>query len=310
MRIKRLTRLLTASAAMLATSACGGEGGSTAFIPTPPTAPTPTPAPTPMPAPFGLTSSQQFATFGVLGRSDAGQYNVQTADPNAIKFSWSAEAKAYEITVPGFAPARLSLTFPGNNAVAFTGTDASGNKLPLAFSVWRPGDGGLNFTYSSLAYYSTYPDNATNPYLWANFAYGIPTVAGDVPTTGTANYDAKIFGVTTSNNGYDIIGDARLTFDFSGGSLSGYMQPRLFSDWDGVDRALGQYDFKQTIYSVGSTTFAGKFVVPGGDFDSTFHGQFTGPHAAELIAGWQAPYLDPFDNLWKSMGGVWIGKKN
>ena len=135
---------------------------------------------------------------------------------------------------------------------------------------------------------------------------------GSAPVTGTASYDASIFGRTTSNNGYDIIGDARLTFDFSAGSLSGYMRPRLFSDWDAVDRTLGQYDFTQTVYSTGSTTFSGKFVVPNApnaQSDTAFQGQFTGPNAAELIAGWRAPYLDPFDNAWKSMGGVWVGKK-
>lgn len=313
MGANQFAKVLMASAAILGTAACGGGGSGVAFTPAPPATPTPAPTPTPTPAstlpPFGLTSTQQFATFGVLSPSNAGEYNVATADPNAIKFSWSAEAKAYQITVPGFAPARLSLTFPGNNTLAFTGTDASGTKLPLAFTVLGPKDGLLKFTYSSLAYYSTYPEGSTQPYLWAEFAYGIPTPTSDVPVTGTANYDAKVFGITTSGVGYDITGDARLTFDFGAGSLSGYMQPRLFSDWDGIDRALGQYDFRQTVYSVGSTTFSGKFTVPNSDADSNFQGRFTGPNAAELIAGFQAPYLDPFDNVWKTMGGVWIGKK-
>lgn len=315
MRAKQFSKLLMASAAILATAACGGGGSGVAFAPPPPVTPTPTPTPAPAPAPttpqapFGLTSSQQFATFGVTA-SDIAQYVVEPGDPNAIKFSWSDTDKTYNVTVPGLAPARLSMTFPGNNPVAFTGTDANGNKLPVAFSVYYPAYGPIKYSYSSLGFYSTYPDNATNPYVWAQFVYGIATLAGEVPKTGTANYDAQVFGITTSGNGYDITGDARLTFDFGAGSLTGYMQPRLFSDWDGVDRALGQYDFKQTVYSAGSTTFSGKFVIPGGgERDSTFQGQFTGPNAAELIAGFQAPYLDPFDSVWKTMGGVWIGKK-
>ena len=299
-------RLFVIGIAAAALGGCGGGGGGAPVASIPPA---PVATPTPTAAPFGLTTSQQFATFGVLGRSDAGKYNVQTADPNAIAFSWSEAAKAYEVTVPGFAPARLSYSFPGNNQVAFFGTDASGNRLPLAFSVLRPGIDGINFTYSSLVYYGTNPDTPTDPYLWAQFAYGIPTKSGDVPVTGSAGYDAKVFGVTTSNNGYEIIGDARLNFDFTAGSLSGYMRPRLFSDWDGVDRALGQYDFSNTVFSAGSTTFGGKLVVPNGQGDTAFQGQFTGPNAAELIAGWRAPYLDPFDNQWKSMGGVWLGKK-
>jgi len=314
MRLYQITNLLGALIVGLALGGCGGGGGGMAFIPAPPVTPTPTPTPTPTatatPAPFGLTSTQQFATFGVLNRSDAGKYNVQTADPDAIKFSWSAEANAYEVTLPGFAPAQLALTFPGNNPLAFHGIDASGNRLPLAISVWTPKDVGLNLSYSSLAFYSTYPEGGTDPFISGTFAFGIPTPAGDAPRTGTANYDAKVYGHTITDNGYyEITGDARLTFDFGGGSLSGYMRPRLFNDWDGVDRELGQYDFAQTVYSSGSTTFAGKFVVPDGQGDSAFQGHFTGPNAAELIAGWRAPYVDPFDNVSKSMAGVWIGKK-
>lgn len=314
MRVASFCKFLLASAGVFSVAACGGGGGGgTTFIPSPPVTPAPPPTSTPSsstPAPFGLTASRQFATFGVLSPPDAGRYNVATADPNAISFSWSAEANAYQITLPGFAPAQLALTFPGNNPLAFHATDANGNRLPLAISVWTPDVVGLNLSYSSLAHYSTYPEGATDPYISGSFAFGVPTAVGDVPTTGTANYDAKVFG-RTLGIGYDITGDARLTFDFGAGSLSGYMRPRLFSDWDGVDRALGQYDFTQTVYSSGSTTFAGRFVVPNGPngTDSTFQGQFTGPNAAELIAGWRAPYFDPFDNVWKSMGGVWLGKK-
>jgi hypothetical protein len=316
MRRQRLTTAATSFALALALSACGGAGGGVNSTPSPPVGtPTPTPTPTPPasslpPAPFGLTTTQQFATYGALSRSDAGEYNVDAASPSEIQFSWSAESKTYLVTLPGFDPARLELTFPGNNPLAFHGLDSSGKKLPLAFSVLGPKDGGLNFTYSSFVYYETYPPGATDPFVFGLFAYGLPTPAGAVPVSGTATYDATVRGFTTSGNGYDIRGTAQLQFDFGAGSLTGYMRPRLFNDWDGVDLALGQYDFTQTVYSPGSTTFGGRFVVPGSSADSSFHGQFTGPNATELISGWTAPYLDPFDNAWKTAGGMWIGKKN
>lgn len=310
------SRMLLLCAGALALGACdGGSGGRVSFIPSPPPVPTPTPTPTPTgptptPAPFGLTSSQQFATFGVISSGTNGSpYHFEPVDPQAIKFSWSAEAKAYEMTLPGFAPSTLSLTFPGRNDAAFTATDANGNKLPIAVSLWPASYLELKFSYSSLGFYSSNPSEATNPYVWANFAYGVPTAVGDMPKTGTATYDAKVFGITTTGVGYDITGDAHLAFDFGAGSLAGYMRARLFSDWDGVDLALPQYDFTETVYSAGSTTFSGKFNIPNAPTDSAFQGQFTGPNAAELIAGWRAPYLDPFDKSWKSAAGVWIGKK-
>ena len=108
---------------------------------------------------------------------------------------------------------------------------------------------------------------------------------------------------------FDIIGDVQLTFDFGAGSLAGYMRPRLFNDWDAVDRALPQYDFKNTIYSAGANTFSGQLAGPAGTAGSAFDGQFTGPRAQELVAGFQANYVDPFDNVTKTMGGVWLGKR-
>jgi hypothetical protein len=318
MGVDHIRNWLFGCTALLMLSACDG-GGTTGVLnfpsPPPPTpTPTPTPAPTPAtttaPAPFGLKATQQFVTFGVLSPSNAGAYALQPTDADAIKFSWSAEANAYLMTLPGFPPSKLSLTFPGNNPLAFYGTDADGNRLPLAITLWTSDIVGLNLSYSSLGFYSTYPSDAMKPYLYSTFAYGVPTAEGDVPKVGTATYGAKVYGITTSGNGYDITGDAQLVFDFGAGSLSGFMRPRLFSDWDGVDRALPQYDFKQTIYSPGSNTFGGKFNVPDAPTDSAFQGRFTGPGAAELIAGFRAPYLDPFDNSWKTMAGVWLGKKH
>lgn len=292
--------------------ACGGGGGTGMnFIPAPPQAP-PTPPPPPTvaaTAPFGLTTSQQFATYGALSRSDAGAYNVKPADPSAISFRWSATSNTYEMTVPGFSPAQLSLSFPGNNERAFWAVDGSGNRLPLAVSVLLPSDTSVNLSYSSLAFYQTYPDNATNPFIYGMFAFGLPTAPGGVPVSGTGIYDAKVRGLTISNNGYEIIGDAQLTFDFAAGSLSGYMRPRLFNDWDGVDRALPQYDFKNTVYSAGSTAFSGQLAGPAGTDGSAFDGRFTGPAAQELVAGFKATYVDPFDSVTKTMGGVWLGKK-
>ncbi|HXG80372.1 MAG TPA: hypothetical protein VNJ05_01070, partial [Sphingomicrobium sp.] len=128
----------------------------------------------------------------------------------------------------------------------------------------------------------------------------------NVPTTGIASYAAQIIGGT----GYSVGGDVRLTFDFGSGSLTGYMHPVMTDAWFQYD--LGQYDFTQTVYGAGSTTFSGKFTVPGGGStaDSGFNGRFTGPQAAELMAAWYAPFRDPYTLEWTRMSGVWIGKKD
>jgi hypothetical protein len=150
------------------------------------------------------------------------------------------------------------------------------------------------------------------------FAFGLPTSAADMPKTGSASYDAKVWGTGTGagaspNTGtyYDVSGTAKLSFNFGAGSLSGYMDTSLVGPTGTFTNP--RYEFTQTVYSVGSTSFSGSFLVPGTTSSSSFSGQFNGPQAAELMASWRAPFADPTGpngTLWGTMTGVWIGKKD
>jgi hypothetical protein len=210
-----------------------------------------------------------------------------------VEFRWIESAKAYEIRAKGQGWERLSL---GDSS------STSENHYPQSGTYGISLAKTLDYQYTNLA---TQFENAFGD-LTGYFAYGIPTAAGDVPTTGSASYTAEIFG----DIGYAISGDARLTFNFGAGTLTGYMHPILSDAWFSYD--LGQYDFTQTVYSAGSTTFSGRFIVPGGGStaNSGFNGQFTGPQAAELLTAWHAPFRDPNGGQWGNMSGVWIGKKD
>lgn len=143
------------------------------------------------------------------------------------------------------------------------------------------------------------------------FAYGIPTVAGDVPTTGTGAYLAEIRGQSSLHPAFDVTGQVSLSFDFGAGKLSGWMHPVINDDWDGIVEDYGQYDFTQTVYSTGSGNFSGKFIVPGvagGTASSAFQGYLTGPGAAELLGRFVAPVL--YNGQQGTLAGIWIGKKN
>jgi hypothetical protein len=137
------------------------------------------------------------------------------------------------------------------------------------------------------------------------FAFGIATPAGAVPTKGSASYAAEIEGVARAPD-YEFIvyGEALFQFDFGAGTLSGYMDPILNGPMGGP--TLPRYSFTQTVYSPGSTTFSGSFDFSG-PTPSSFHGQFTGPAAQELMASFQAPFSNYGD--WGTMTGVMIGKK-
>jgi hypothetical protein len=142
-------------------------------------------------------------------------------------------------------------------------------------------------------------------------AFAMPTAAGAVPTTGSASYKAEIAGSAKAQHGsevlgFEVYGDAVLKFDFAAGKLSGSMAPQLNGPWD-VPGPLPTYNFINTVYSTGSTSFSGMFDI-GGPTASSFQGRFTGPLAQELMAGWTAPFQS-FDNHWGVMEGVMIGKR-
>jgi hypothetical protein len=142
------------------------------------------------------------------------------------------------------------------------------------------------------------------------FAYGIPTLAGDVPVTGSATYMAQIFGSSgPGTSDFPVVGgDVSLLFDFGQGKLSGSMHPQINDNFDGIHVDFGRYDFKDTVYSTGSTTFSGRFAVPGlPAADSFFDGNFTGPGAAELMARFSAPFVQGGQT--GTLSGVWVGKK-
>ena len=270
-----LARLMAVSA-MMTLAACGGGGGSSALNSTPPSPPSPPPpVPPPSGSPFGVNADTLFATAG-----------------EGVEFRWIEAAKAYEIRFSGQDWERLGL---GDSTSTYE------TRLPQSGSYAVSLSKTLGYDYTNLA---TLLENQFGG-VTGQFAYGIPTAAGDVPTSGSASYAAQIFG----ENGYALSGDVQLTFDFGAGTLAGYMEPVLTDAWFSYD--LGRYDFTQTVYSSGSTTFSGQFVVPGGGstVDSGFNGRFTGPGAAELMASWHAPFVDPYSQGWATISGVWIGKR-
>ena len=66
--------------------------------------------------------------------------------------------------------------------------------------------------------------------------------------------------------------------------------------------------FRDTVYSIGSTTFSGKFDTALGGINS-FGGLFTGPNAQELIGNFAFPYKSPVDGLTYEADGAFVGKK-
>ena len=303
---RNLFGLASASGLTLVLAACGG-GSTIGYLssvppsrptptptPTPKPTPTPSPAPTPPPVPAGgpagLQSSAPFAT-----------YAASNSGPSLVQFSYSAADNRYTISLPGLPSGQLT-TLGGNGSfddkgwIHLTSTYGSvaGAEGATVMLDW-PASSDFKFTSHGWWY--------GRSGVVGDFAYGIPTPAGDVPVTGTATYGGSVYGETDGT--YPVGGTVSMTFDFAAGTLSGVMKP-AYADWDYVP--LGDYVFRDTVFSPGSTHFSGAFSVGGKAVPSSFEGSFTGPQAAELMAGWTAPYNNA-DLGTGTMWGVWLAKK-
>jgi hypothetical protein len=221
-----------------------------------------------------------------------------------VDIRWNSSAKAYEVRFPNKDWERLTLGYTSSAVDEhYPGSSSYGVRLQK----------DLPYQYTKLA---TVFENGWGMPL-EQFAFGLPTAAGDVPKTGSASYDAKVWGTGTGAGAgagtgayYDVTGAAKLSFNFGAGTLAGYMDTTIIGPTGSFTNP--RYDFAQTVYSVGSTTFSGSFLVPGSTAGSSFSGQFNGPGAAELMASWGAPFVDPTapnGPAWGTMNGVWIGKK-
>lgn len=314
---KTMKAVPIALAAVLA--GCGGTDGGVNSTPvavaSPPPSPTPTPTPAPVQKPvhIGLVSAASLKALGY-----AQEYrkfdSIQTVPPTqsqSVGISYDAASETYSVSLPDLQPGNLlTKYYIGSEGQLATST---GNDLTLGNSqtlqnayvtLQVPGTSFSPYKYTSWGSWQGDAPNSAN-IRSGIFVYGIPTAAADVPLSGSASYDAKVVGETSNGNYVD--GRAALNFNFAAGTLTGSMTPE-YCPWDCV--SLGRYDFTQTLYAAGSPNFSGQFSVPGSNGPSSFEGSFTGPQAAELMARWQAPFLNPDSNVWGTMFGIWIGKKN
>lgn len=309
-----MNRQMLASTTTLALSltACGGGGGSASFLPPPPP-----PPPQQAVAIFANPAVGEFASAGASAQaSDVFNLNaplgtVSTADLDQphIRFT---PAGTYEIEMPGGTWEELTFYGQGTDGTVLTnGNDSGGVLLDIS------GSKDKGYKYSEVASY-----RSGDPDLIGAFAFGTLTPDGDVPVTGSATYNGIVMGKSDviASDSFDgpnraiVTGSVKLDFNFAAGSLAGAMTVGL-DDMAGDPLALGTFDFKDTVFSVGSTSYSGKFdsSTAGQNF---FLGQFTGPNAEETIGAWALPFvLDTgnstieADHQAHQLFGAWIAKK-
>jgi hypothetical protein len=248
-----------------------------------------------------ITASTDFAVLG----AEASKANDSNLTTSGFSVHYDAASKDYVIDVPASQPGAFRqyvANTPSDQGWGGALVPASGHQFDGVF-VRKP-SAGLALSYTTFADYGYLYQGVPSGVL----AFGVATSAGGVPASGSATYGAIVDGVTIDGNGL-ISGDATLQFDFGAGKLSGHFDPS-YGDFGGMGEvyALGRYDFTSTVFGAGSTTFSGQLSNAQFSGKGAFNGQFTGPHAEELMARWSAPYINPLSHASGTMFGVWIGK--
>jgi hypothetical protein len=318
MSLHTAKHLLATSAMALALAGCGGGGGGTSFIPAPPTTSSPTTSQAPAtifasPTPgdyvtVGVTSQTApqdvITSFGALSTDQSQQVHIRFTSGGYYEVQlpnrdWDRLVTEKGTTAPD--PAQINVLQPSIASQA--------SELIIIGQARNQG-----YQYSEIA--SWFDRVALKS---GQFAFGVPTLSGQVPITGNAAYHGIVSGLTdiVGNDAWGpynvgMKGSVDLNFDFAGGSLAGAMSIAL-DDYSG-GTPIGTFSFKDTVFSAGSTTYSGKFdtSVAGDNF---FLGRFTGPHAEETIGAWAIPFMynngsssAPADNKSHQAIGAWIAK--
>lgn len=316
----RLVARFVAASAVLALSACGGGGGSSSFRPEPTPPPSPPPPPPPPQAEavtiFSNPTAQDYASVGVwgnIGDVSSPPYSVDftsvtSADSSQPKIRYTSGGY-YEVQLPGNGYGQLvhdpAITNPTSDNTVF-GIPAQ----RASFVITKSRSSG--YSYSEMARWAR-PDLDFGQTVDLGFvAFGTPTPVGAVPTTGSASFQGQIFGATDLPSGacdcgaypVEVEGTVLLSFNFGAGTLGGSMSMALSSGWGA--EPVGDYNFTQTVYSPGGTTYSGRFDTNLSG-DNFFLGRFTGPSAQETIGAWAVPFT--FQNGTHQAIGAWIAKR-
>jgi hypothetical protein len=284
---------ILASACALALTGCAGGGGMDSAS----TMPTPMPTPTPTPTPSANSASWMVNIFP--SPKPETYVSVGLVDPSTLPVIRYSAAGYYEIKMPGKDWDRL--VFPANVIPQDPAT--------FNYFVGQKGTGSLAISLTRLRGYQ-YSEIANSL-----IAFGSATPSGSVPAAGSGAYHGEVDGWTDILQPDLLVGgkvpvsangSVDLLFNFAAGSLSGSMTLRADAYAGRTD--LGTFTFKDTVFSVGNTTYSGAFDSPlaGQNF---FRGEFTGPHAEETIGAWSVPFLYSGDGQTHQAAGAFVAKK-
>lgn len=243
------------------------------------------------------------------------QEYITASAGSQLRIRYDASSSHYQVMLPGGDWTALvddpSSFFNGAASMSFKLAGSPQSIFIIRTHYSLPAD--IRYRYSNLAVWGIATTDGKGSAAGTT-AFGIPTTVAGIPLSGSATYQGMIEGGATFKCvcGWDgeianagIGGTVSFNFDFGKGSFSGTLNPYLDAEkrYD-----LDALTFSNTSFGAGSQIFSGTFNtnVSG---PNSFAGQFTGPHAEELIGKWEFPFSSPTDGSAQSASGAMIAKQ-
>lgn len=287
-------------------SGCGGGGsGGIVSTPTSPGAPsaTPTPTPTPIatPTPSAAVSDPirnvsytvSAAASSLNATSGTNEVSSANTTHKDITISFDAAANKYRLVLNGRTTdfASSNATSNASDTVYHIGDTLADDWLTVQKRPYDPSQ--TSRYYVNLAFVQRNQQVGTNWTLdVAFFPYGVPTVASQVPRTGSLQYTTDGIGLITSPGkqplAFEMYGG--MAFDFSAAQFNASLGIKGFplSGLPGIAGGSGGSYLISAAGQVSSNTglFSGTFNIAGfiAAVPGTISGSFFGPNATELGA--------------------------
>ena len=294
MRIYKAAALATVAVMGLALGGCGDGGVASTPTPPPPTYQT-------LQQIVTQGGNRSFSTSGVQG----GGADV-TSNPygSGVKVAYTASSDSYTLTSPDgtttatFGPANIVSPAPSPTSVQY---NVNGNGTADNFTIGTAMVNGVALSYTLTGQWL----HATNTGVTFWLATGgVPTIASDVPKTGTATYTSAVGGSgVIGGTQYSLLpanSSATFSANFASGTVATSLTLGGTTTAGGAVTPLGTFNGTGTI-TAGGPGFTGSF---SGTTASVFTGNFNGPQAAEFGYSWA------INTGTGSLFGIAAGKKN
>lgn len=242
------------------------------------------------------SSSSNSALFGATLAALRGK-GLETSSPDPSNGAWRVDGGGNDasLTIASDGNSR-GLTLPDGRTAnlvggatnsdgsrSFTGT-TNGSQVTMVS--WG---GAKNLHYTDYGTWAVAPQGGGQANQYAVYAVGLPTAAGQMPTTGSASYSGGTAGYAfVSGAGYAFKGDASMNADFGHGTITGQMTNLQTTALAGG--AGGSMNDIALAGSITGSAISGT-ATPGsptgksvniGATSGTFGGSFNGPAAQEV----------------------------